>query len=101
MGDADNRRPQLDVGIEALIEEMAPEALCDACLAFAFEVAFDDVHAAVPRVPASLTAPHAQEPVMLPLCAHAGAADQALTVNSSHYPVGAHWLALRCSAPSL
>jgi len=50
MGDADDRRPQLDVGIEALIEEMVPEALCDACLAFAFEVALDDVHAAVPRV---------------------------------------------------
>ena len=42
MGDADTRRPQLDVGIEALVEEMVPVALCDACLAFAFQVALED-----------------------------------------------------------
>ena len=32
------------------MQEMAPMALCDACLAFALEVALDDVHAAVPRL---------------------------------------------------
>jgi len=50
MGDTDTRRPQLDVGIEALVEEMVPVALCDACLAFAFQVALEDVYAAMPRV---------------------------------------------------
>jgi len=50
MDDADHRRLPLDVGIEALVEEMMPEAWCDACLAFAFDVALEDVYAAVPRL---------------------------------------------------
>ena len=43
-------REVIDQGSPRTFEEMVPEALCDACLAFAFEVALDDVHAAVPRV---------------------------------------------------
>jgi len=50
MDDADNRRLQVDVGIEALVQEMAPSALCDACLAFALEVPLDDIYAAIPRL---------------------------------------------------
>ena len=50
MGDADTRRPQLDVGIEALVEEMVPVALCDACLSLRVPGRSRRLHAAVPRV---------------------------------------------------
>ena len=50
MGDIESGRRPLDVGIAALVREMAPSALCDACLAFALQVSLDDVHAAVLRI---------------------------------------------------